>query len=257
LLGSVKNSQNFFRLFQFKFIGIFSVTLIFSGASLAAEDSALRILKLNSILQNLKAIRQALHVRDEGRIFVIEETVRKLKEVMEQENAGSFEIMRWQQLLFSKMRVSKPFFEFIRTLRTQNAIHDLLETYLEIRRKTKYDTAKSEDVFAHFTQLQTVIDRFRENDTIGSKLRERLGRISRLLSSGIAAATVNGDGHERTNNYVRAVYEQVKPLYNDLFSYLGVHPLDEWYQEIVGVNEILGSFLEEKSVAALSLEPRK
>jgi len=212
----------------------------------SAEDSALRILKLNQILHNIHLLRQGVHYRDEGRILVIEETVRKLAEAMEKEDAGSFEITRWQQLFFSKMRVSNPFFEFIRTSRTQNAIRELLSIYLEIRKNTKYDAGPlSKDVYAHFVQLQTVINRFRESDKIGAKLRERLGRVSRLLSEAIGVADANGDGHERTNHYVRLVYTTVKPLYTDLFSFLGTHPLNELGKEIVGTNDILSSLLEE------------
>jgi hypothetical protein len=227
---------------NFKFLLLLCV-IAASGAH-AALDSAINVVKLNAILRDIAAIREALHYKDEGRVLVIEDSVKKLKGAMENESGSIFEVTRGLQLFFGKMSVSKPFFEFIRTQRTQLAIRELLATYQEIRKTTAYDAGPvSKDIFAHFEELQIVVKRFRDSDKIRPKLRDSLTRLYRFLTDAKAAAWENGDAHEITKDFVRQVNKTVGGLYNELLSYIGTQPLDEFAQEIVGTNEILGSLL--------------
>jgi len=226
-------------------VAVLAATLLGSGGVVAAPyDVSTAIRHLNTILDDLHVVSQNIHRQDEGRVFIIEKTIRTVLHSVETEGLR-FSTMHLYQNLIVRFRYSEQFFDFIRTVRTKAAIEEILETVRNIRIAVGLDDDPYSKILkANLSQIKTSVDALLglDNRIVGEPMRSRLQDLIGKLGYAVAIA----DQGDRPKAFKAATeaYHAIKDMY-PMFQAVAISsPAFSYTLEIMGVNEFIAEYAQ-------------
>ncbi len=204
-------------------------------------DPASAIRELDSALGELNAIRPSLHYQDEGRLYVLEQSVKDTRDGVASKGLLHLAVRNLYTRMLDRFRYSDGFFTFVRTRRNEISIRALLTTILSIRKSVGVDTEpSSKRLEAHFLQLHGSLSELMKQDGVSAELRASLQGADRKLADAIAVASL-GDTAKAIRK-AREIHLIVRALYPGLHHLAAMNPAFGLTLEIIGVNEFLGAF---------------
>lgn len=220
---------------------ILAVVWFVVTANAQIRESSHALTQIDSLLSNLKSLRQALHAQDEGRVLVLERLARETRESIQKHGLVHLATNHHFKMVIVGYKYAEDFFRFIRTRRTARAIAETLATIRSLRESLGIDREPSSRTLeAHFLQLKTSIDELVRRDGVPEALRKSLEGLVGKLGDAIAVAGLGDDA--RTMEIGRQLYADIKRLYPDLYRISETEPLFGISLELRRVNEFIGKF---------------
>lgn len=198
--------------------------------------------QLGQILANLDHIKKSgLHMQDEGRIFILERSVNDVLSSVNEKGIGNLRTLNLYQQLIVKFRFSIQFFEFIRTMQTENQIAQTLELVQKIREERGFDDDPYSKVLkSNLEQIHnSLVQIARMNDT-PSEIKQRIQALTPAFGGAIAIA----DQGDRPKAFDKAIelYRSVKDLYGALQQLSSNPAAFRLVLEVMGLNEFVAEY---------------
>lgn len=203
--------------------------------------------QLDILETNLDYIRaNALHVLDEGRIYILQKSVKDTKAMVESRGLGNLGTLGQYQQLMERFRFSQQFFEFIRTTNTEKRIAEMLITIRRIREHRGFDEYPYGQLLkSNLDQLHASLAAITKQDATPSATKDMIKRLAGQLGDATAEA-MNGD-RPRAFEKAKGIYLSVRTMYPTL-QQLSYSPTTFRYVlEVMGLNELLAERVQYES----------